>query len=91
MAITVSIPTILARHAGGQRHHVVAGATVREAIERVTRDYPEFGKRFAEATLPGNEFVTVYLNDEDARFSGGLDTPVTPGDEISIVSAIAGG
>lgn len=91
MAITVNIPTLLARHTGGQRHHVVAGATVREAIERVTRDYPEFGKRFVEATLPGNEFVTIYLNDQDARFKGGLDTPVLAGDEISIVSAIAGG
>ena len=91
MAITVNIPTLLARHTGGQRHHIVAGATVREAIERVTRDYPEFGKRFVEATLPGNAFVTIYLNDEDARFSLGLDTPVKAGDEISIVSAIAGG
>ena len=91
MAIIVNIPALLARHAGGQRQHVVAGATVREAIGRVIRDYPEFGKRFVEATLPGNEFVTVYLNDEDARFSGGLDTPVATGDEISIVSAIAGG
>lgn len=91
MAITVNIPTLLARHTGGQRNHVVAAATVREAIERVTRDYPEFGKRFVEATLPGNAFVTIYLNDEDARFSQGLDTPVKAGDEISLVSAIAGG
>jgi len=91
MAISVILPTVLARHAGGQRRHVVAGATVREAIERVTSDYPELGRRFAEATLPGNEFVAIYLNDEDARFTGGLETPVKAGDEISIVSAIAGG
>lgn len=91
MAITVNIPALLARHAGGQRQHVVAGATVREAIDQVTRDYPEFGKWFTEATLPGNEFVTVYLNDQDARFAGGLDTPVQAGDDVSIVSAIAGG
>ena len=91
MTISVNIPTLLARHTGGQRNHVVGGTTVREAIDRVTRDYPEFGKRFTEAILPGNEFVTIYLNDEDARFARGLDTPVHPGDEISIVSAIAGG
>ena len=91
MAITVKIPTLLARHPGGQRNHVVGGATVREAIERVTRDYSEFGQRFVEATLPGNGFVTIHLNDEDARFSEGLDMPVKAGDEISIVSAIAGG
>jgi molybdopterin converting factor small subunit len=35
--------------------------------------------------------VTYYLNDEDIRFRNGFATPVSPGDEITVVAAIAGG
>jgi sulfur-carrier protein len=91
MAISLIIPTILARHAGGVRSHTVSGATVGESLGCLTRDYPELGKRLAEATAPENAFVAIYLNDEDARFLNGLETPVRPGDRITVVSAIAGG
>jgi molybdopterin converting factor small subunit len=35
--------------------------------------------------------VNVYVNDDDVRFLSLLDTPVTPGDEVSILPAVAGG
>jgi molybdopterin converting factor small subunit len=35
--------------------------------------------------------VAFYLNDEDARFHGGFQAPVTDGDEITVVAAISGG
>jgi molybdopterin converting factor small subunit len=91
MAINVTIPTVLARHAGGIRAHTVSGSTVGEAIGNLVRDNPDLGKRLAEATAPDNAFVAIYLNDEDARLLQGLDTPVNSGDEITVVSAIAGG
>jgi molybdopterin converting factor small subunit len=36
-------------------------------------------------------FVNVYLNDEDVRFLGGLDTQVSDGDHVTILPAVAGG
>ena len=91
MAVTVTVPSILARHAGGQRSHTVAGGTLGEALELLTRDYPELGRKLAEATAPDTAFVTIYVNDEDARFLAGLKTPLKDGDDVSVVSAIAGG
>ena len=91
MAATINFPTVLARHAGGLRTHTVTAATLREALDSVSRDFPELGRRLAEATQPDNAFVTIYVNDEDARHLGGLDTPINDGDDISVVSAIAGG
>jgi molybdopterin converting factor small subunit len=91
MAITVTLPSLLARHAGGQRTHVATGGTVAKVLDQVAETYPELGRRLADATKPGNEFVTIYLNDEDTRFAGGLDTPTKDGDEVSVISAIAGG
>ena len=36
-------------------------------------------------------FVNVYLGGEDIRFLEGLDTPVSDGDELTILPAVAGG
>jgi len=37
------------------------------------------------------KFVNVYLNDEDVRFLGGLETEVADGDSVTILPAVAGG
>ena len=36
-------------------------------------------------------FVNVYLNDEDVRFLEGLKTPVSDGDTVTVLPAVAGG
>ena len=36
-------------------------------------------------------FVNVYVNDEDVRFTGALDTQVKDGDSVTILPAVAGG
>jgi molybdopterin converting factor small subunit len=33
----------------------------------------------------------VYVNDEDVRFLGGLDAPVSDGDQVVVLPAVAGG
>jgi molybdopterin converting factor small subunit len=36
-------------------------------------------------------FVNVYVNDEDVRFSGGLNAPTADGDVVVVLPAVAGG
>ena len=36
-------------------------------------------------------YVNIYINDEDIRFSNGLNTVVRSGDELTILPAVAGG
>ena len=38
-----------------------------------------------------HRFVNVYVNDEDVRFTGALDTQVKDGDSVTILPAVAGG
>ena len=38
-----------------------------------------------------HKFVNVYRNDDDIRYLDQLDTPVSDGDEIAILPAVAGG
>lgn len=91
MSVTIHLPAILSRHAGGSRTLTAAGDTVGAVLRAVEAEHPDLGRRIREAAAPPNAFVTLYLNDEDVRFHGGHDAPVRPGDELSIVSAIAGG
>jgi molybdopterin converting factor small subunit len=91
MAVEVRIPTILRKHTDGAKALQGAGATVREVIEDVDKANP--GLRGAIVTDDGDlhRFLNVYLNDEDIRFIGSLETPVSDGDVISILPAVAGG
>jgi len=67
------------------------GATVREVIEQLESNHP--GLRAAILADGGeiHRFINIYLNDEDVRFSGALETPVEDGDVMSILPAVAGG
>jgi len=38
-----------------------------------------------------HRFVNVYVNDEDVRYLGSLETAVKEGDTVSILPAVAGG
>jgi molybdopterin converting factor small subunit len=90
MAIEVRIPTILRTYTDGERVVDGAGATVAELIDQLEVDHTGIKDRLIE----GDEvrrFVNVYVNDEDIRFTGGLTTPVSDGDTVVILPAVAGG
>jgi MoaD family protein len=91
MAVEVRIPTILRKHTGGARAVESKGSTVREVIDQLELDHP--GLRSAILADGGeiHRFINIYLNDEDVRFSGALETPVSDGDVVSILPAVAGG
>ncbi len=91
MAVEVRIPTILRKHTGGARAVQASGSTVREILDDVDASNP--GLRSAIVAEGGDlhRFINVYLNDEDIRFLGSLETPVSDGDTLSILPAVAGG
>lgn len=91
MTIEVRIPTILRKHTGGAKAVHGAGSTVGEVIEALDATHP--GLRGAIVSEGGDihRFINIYLNDEDIRFTGALATPVSEGDVVSILPAVAGG
>ncbi len=91
--ITVLIPTALRPQVDNQDTVSVAGGSVRDVLGSLAGKYPDLGKRLftANGEQEINRFINVYVNDEDIRFLENLDTAVKPGDELSIVPAIAGG
>ncbi len=91
MPVTLRLPTVLARTAGGQTVHQAEGATVGEIVADVATRYPEVAARLRDAKGEPYPYVIFYLDDEDIRFKSGFQTPVADGAEIVVVPAIAGG
>jgi sulfur-carrier protein len=91
MPLTISLPSVLSRLADGHRAVPADGTTVGEAVTNLTRQFPSLAPRLVDEQGAPYAFVTYYLNDEDIRFAGGFSAPVCDGDELTIVSAVAGG
>jgi molybdopterin converting factor small subunit len=89
MAI-VRIPTPLRPQVGGLDRVDVAGSTVREVLSQLGTQHPSLRDRLFEGSEL-RRFVNVYVNNEDIRYLDDLDTPVAPGDDVSIIPAVAGG
>jgi molybdopterin synthase sulfur carrier subunit len=90
MAVEVRIPTILRTYTGGAKAVEGAGATLAEVIDSVESGNPGIRDRLLDAG-DLRRFINVYVNDEDVRFLGGLDTAVSDGDVVVVLPAVAGG
>ena len=90
MSVEVRIPTILRTFTGGAKAVHGKGATLHQVLDDIEARNPGLKDRIVEGeTL--RRFVNVYVNDEDVRFSGGLDAPTTDGDVVVVLPAVAGG
>ena len=87
---TVSIPTILRTHTGGEKSVEASGTTVAEVIDDLESRHSGLRARLiTNGSL--HRFVNVYVDDEDVRFAGGLDAPVGENSQVTILPAVAGG
>jgi sulfur-carrier protein len=91
MAIQVRIPTILRSYTDGAKAVDGSGTTLGELIDDLESRHAGLRGRLLDDTGGLRRFVNVYLNDEDVRFLGGLDTEVSDGDTVTILPAVAGG
>jgi MoaD family protein len=91
MAIEVRIPTILRTYTGGEKLVEGSGATLTALLDDLNSRHD--GLRGRLVTDEGNlhRFVNVYVNDEDVRFLGGLETKLADGDNVTVLPAVAGG
>ncbi|GMV97835.1 MAG: MoaD/ThiS family protein [Phycisphaerae bacterium] len=87
----VRIPATLRKFTEGADTLPAAGATVGEVLAGLCERYPDFRPRLFKPDGSLNRFVNVFVNEEDIRFTGDLQTPVKENDEISIIQAVAGG
>ena len=91
MTVTVRVPTTLRTLTSGASEVTVEGATVGEVLTALDGAHPGFQDRLLDGDGGLRRFVNLYVADDDVRFLQGLETPVSDGDTVSIIPAVAGG
>ena len=91
MAIEVKIPTILRTYTQGEKSVEAKGDSLAALIDDLDANYPGLKSRLITEDGGLHRFVNVYVNDEDVRFTGSLETPLPDGAAVTILPAVAGG
>ncbi len=88
---TIIIPTPLRKYTNRESKIKVHGATVKESILNLVRDFPDIKKNLLEENNQIRNYVNIFVGEEDIRNLQQENTPVTDHSVISIIPAIAGG
>lgn len=91
MSVLVRIPGPLRRVTNNQDRVTVEGANLEQTLAALESKFPGIRERLMDESGALRHFVNIYVNGEDVRFLKGLQTETKPGDEVSIVPAVAGG
>ena len=91
MANRVLIPTPLRMYTGKQDVVEIEGHTVGELLVNLTTQYSELRNHLYTEDGRLRSFVNVYVNDDDIRYLQKEQTPLRPGDTVSIIPSVAGG
>ena len=62
-----------------------------DALEMLWKRCPGVRDRIITEQAQIREHINVFVGKEDVRYTGGLQTPIPDGVEISIIPAISGG
>jgi len=76
---------------GGATILSVEGSTIGEVLGQITSEYPSIRGQLVNEDGTLHRFLNVYVNDDDVRYLGGVDAPVSNDDEITLLPAVAGG
>jgi len=88
---TIKIPPVLRPSVGGEREVQADGSDVGTVLRTLAEQHPATQAQLFGTDGELNRYVNVYLNDEDVRVLGGLQTGVGEGDTLVILPAMAGG
>ncbi len=84
--VKVRVPSLLAEQAGGQKEFELEAPTVGAALRALPVRDLLFDERGELRPL-----VNVYVDGEDVRGGGGIDTELRGGETVRVVAAVAGG
>jgi MoaD family protein len=90
VAVTIQVPSALHRYCG-ERDLRVSALTVRAALDELERRYPSLYCNICEETGRVRRHLNVFVNATNIKDCAGLDTPLAPGDVVTILAAVSGG
>mgnify|MGYP003980545777 FL=1 len=90
MSIKIQIHVTHRRHTNGQKTIEVEGNSVGEALNNFVKLHPGMKNELFDKKQGLRHYIEIYLNNESA-YPGELEKQVNPGDEIQIITFLAGG
>jgi len=91
MPVKVYIPTPLRSFTQTRAFVDASGADVAGALRDLEQRFPGLGARVFDADRNLLEELSVFVNSEEIGALSGVDTPLSDGDELSLIPAVAGG
>ena len=90
-SITFTIPSVL-NGGGGEKKTEIDVSTLSDAFAKISETMgDDFKRRVLNEDGTPRSLINIYINGKNAKFSAGLDTQLTDGDEVYILPAVAGG
>lgn len=91
MSISVQIPSMLRPECDGAAELQVSAATVRDALAQLQANHPALYRSVCDETGAVRRHVNLFVNDAFLQQRQGFDTPLEPGDVLTIMPAVSGG
>ena len=89
--ITIHVPGPLRVYCAGAAQLSISAHTVRAALEDLERSQSALYRNVCDETGTVRRHLSVFVNSDNVRDLDGVDTPLTPGDVVTILPAVSGG
>ena len=91
VSITFTIPSVLNGGAGEKKTNLDVN-TLNDAFAKISETMgDDFKRKVLNDDGTPRSLINIYINGKNAKFSSGIDTSLSDGDEINILPAVAGG
>ena len=89
--VTVRVPSMLRNTCGQAPEIEVAARDVRAALAEIERRHPALYRSVCDETGAVRRHVNLFVNNDHVRDVRGIDSPLAPGDVLTIHPAVSGG
>ena len=90
-SIQIHVPAALRDCCAGAADFMLPAVNVRTALEQIEQRYPSLYRNICDETGAVRRHMNLFVNSSNIRDGEGLDTPLAPGDVITILPAVSGG
>ena len=90
-SVTVHFPAVLRAFSGEGGDLSLDAASVRAALRAMESRHPSLYRSVCDETGAVRRHVNLFVNESHVRDLLGLDTPLAPGDVLTIQPAVSGG
>ena len=89
--IKVHVPSPLRGYCAGHAELAIPATSVRDALEELERRHPALHRNVCDETGAVRRHINLFVNTNHMRDCNGIETPLAPGDEVTILPAVSGG